>query len=159
MTGMPTVISEFSDLARIHGFPLLDFESGIATKLPPTYLNRDYAILVPQVDARTGLTRAGIRSVEHRVPLGTSIEFNDVATPGIVDLSNLTGSFIPFHRTTAARDAAGDTRPSLEELYGTQQGYVAAVTAAANDLVAQRLLLRRDADAPIARAVANPVLP
>ena len=57
------------------------------------------------------------------------------------------------------RLAAGDTRPSLEERYVDQAGYVAAVTAAANDLTAQRLLLQRDADAIIARAIANPVLP
>jgi hypothetical protein len=167
VNGTPTAVPQFQYLARYNGFPLLDFgpdyrpqdESGIASVLPPAYLNKDYAILVPQVDASTGLTLAGVHSVEARVPLGTSIEFNYVATPGIVDLSNLTGSFIPFHKTTAAKLAAGDTRPSLEELYGTQAGYVAAVTAAANDLVAQRLLLPQDAQAIIARANANPVLP
>ena len=36
---------------------------------------------------------------------------------------------------------------------------VTAVTTAANDLVARRFLLRADADAAIAAAVANPVLP
>jgi hypothetical protein len=165
--GTPVPIPEFSYLARVNGFPLLDFgpnyrhedESGIADRLPPAYLNQDYAILVPQVDPQTGLTLAGIRSVEARAPLGTSMEFNYVATPGILDLSNLTGSYIPFHATTAARDAAGDTRPSLEQLYGTQAGYVAAVTAAANELVAHRFLLQRDADAIVARAIATPVLP
>lgn len=167
VAGTPTAVPDFQYLARHNGFPLLDFgpdyrpqdESGIATILPPAYLNRDYAILVPQVEPTTGLTLAGIRSVESRVPLGTSLEFNYVATPGIVDLSNLTGAFIPFHQTQAARLAAGDERPSLEELYGDQAGYVAAVTAAAQELVAQRLLLQQDADAIVARAVANPVLP
>lgn len=162
-----TAIPDFQYLARYNGYSLLDFgpqyrrqdESGIATILPPTNLNHDYAILVPQVDASTGIPRAGIRSVEARVPVGTSIEFNYVATPGIVDLSNLTGAFIPFHKTDAARIAAGDGRPSLESLYGNQAGYVAAVTSAANDLVAQRFLLQRDADAIIARATANPILP
>ncbi|MDT6963639.1 alpha/beta hydrolase domain-containing protein [Cupriavidus sp. SZY C1] len=165
--GVSTPIPDFQYLARYNGYALLDFgpqyrredESGIATILPPANLNRDYAILVPQVDATTGIPRAGIRSVEARAPLGTSIEFNYVATPGIVDLSNLTGAFIPFHKTEAARITAGDGRPSLESLYTNQAGYVAAVTAAASDLVAQRLLLQRDADAIVARAVANPVLP
>lgn len=167
VAGTPTAIPTFNYLARYNGFSLLDFgpqyvpqdESGIATLLPPRAVGKDYAILVPQVDAQTGLTRAGIRSVEARAPLGTSIEFNYVATPGITDLSNLTGSFIPFHKTRAARLAAGDARPSLEELYGDQAGYVAAVTQAANDLVGQRLLLRRDADAVIAKAQATTVLP
>jgi hypothetical protein len=165
--GVQTPIPDFSYRGLHNNFPLFDFgpqyipqdEAGIATVLPPRNLGRDYAILVPQVDASTGLTRAGIRSVEARAPLGTSIEFNYVATPGITDLANLTGSFIPFHKTRAARLAAGDARPSLEELYGTQDGYVAAVTQAANDLVAQRLLLQRDADLQIARAKAAAVLP
>ena len=122
-------------------------------------MGKDYAILVPQVDPGTGLTRAGIRSVDVQAPLGTSLEFNYVATPGIVDLVNLTGSFIPFHKTEAARTAAGDTRPSIESLYGTQAGYLSAVTSAANSLVAQRFLLQRDADRRIQRAQANPVLP
>lgn len=165
--GTATAIPDFNYLARYNGFPLFDFgpqyipqdESGIATLLPPYYTGRDYAILVPQVDAGTGLTRAGIRSVEAQAPLGTSIEFNYVATPGIVDLSNLTGSFIPFHKTEAARLAAGDARPSLEALYGTQAGYVAAVTAAADRLVAQRLLLPRDAELRKQQAAATVVLP
>ncbi|PZP94760.1 MAG: hypothetical protein DI587_24640 [Variovorax paradoxus] len=167
VSGTATAIPDFNYLARYNGFALFDFgpqyipqdESGIATLLPPYDTGRDYAILVPQVDPTTGLTRAGIKSVEARAPLGTSIEFNYVATPGIVDLSNLTGSFIPFHTTEAARIAAGDTRPSLESLYGTQAGYVAAVTTAASQLVAERLLLQRDADLRIQQAVATPVLP
>lgn len=167
VAGTPTAIPEFNYLARYNGFSLLDFgpqyvpqdESGIATVLPPTDLGKEYAILVPQVDVQTGLTRAGIRSVEARVPLGTSMEFNYVATPGIIDLSNLAGSYIPFHKTLAARLAAGDARPSLEELYGDQAGYVAAVTKAADDLVRERLLLRGDADAIVAKAKATVILP
>ncbi|KAF1019327.1 MAG: hypothetical protein GAK30_03170 [Paracidovorax wautersii] len=165
--GTTTAIPAFNYLARYNGFSLLDFgpqfiaqdESGIATELPPKTAGRDYAILVPQVDPTTGLTRAGIHAVEAQAPLGTSIEFNYVAQPGIVDLANLTGSFIPFHQTRAQRLAAGDGRPSLEELYGDQQGYVDAVTRAADRLVAQRFLLQRDADVEIARARATVVLP
>lgn len=165
--GVQTAIPDFSYRGLYNNFPLFDFgsqylpqdESGIATVLPPRNLGRDYAIMVPQVDASTGLTRAGIRSVEARAPLGSSIEFNYVATPGVVDLSNLAGSYIPFHKTRAARLAAGDTRISLDELYGNQAGYVTAVTEAANTLVAQRLLLQRDADLQIARAKATAVLP
>lgn len=165
--GTPTPIPEFRYLARHNGFKLLDFgpryvhedESGIADRLPPHYTGRDYAILVPQVDPTTGLTLAGIRSVAARVPTGTSLEFNYVANPAIVDLVNLSGAYIPFHKTEAARIAAGDTRPSLESLYGTQDGYVAAVRAAAQALVAERFLLQRDADRIIQNAINNPILP
>jgi hypothetical protein len=165
--GTPTPIPEFRYLARYNGFSLLDYgpqyrgedESGIASLLPPYYTGRDYAILVPQVDPQTGLTPSGIRSVAVRAPTGTSVEFNYVTNPLFEELVSLTGAYIPFHRTEAGRIAAGDTRPSLESLYGTQAGYVAAVTQAANQLVAERFLLRRDADRAIAAAVANPVLP
>ncbi len=160
-------VPDFRYRALFNEFTLLDYgstyrpqdESGIPAFLPPRRVGRDYAILVPQVDASTGLTRAGIRNVDVRAPLGTSLEFNYVATPGIVDLVNLTGSYIPFHTTEAARIAAGDGRPSLQSLYGSQAGYVAAVTTAANALVAERFLLRADADRRIQRARDTVVLP
>ena len=160
-------LPDFSYRGLYNDFVLLDFgplykpqdESGIATILPPANLGRSYAILVPNVDASTGLPTAGIRNVDVQAPLGTSIEFNYVATPGIVDLVNLTGSYIPFHKTEAARLAAGDARPSLQSLYGTQAGYVSAVTTAANALVSQGFLLRADADRRIARAQSTAVLP
>ena len=166
-SGVQTPIPAFNYLARYNNYSVLDFgpqfiaqdESGIATILPPINTGVDYAILVPQVDASTGLTRSGIRGVEVQAPLGTSIEFNYVATPGIIDLTSLTGSFIPFHKTEAARIAAGDTRPSLESLYGSQAGYVAAVTAASNNLVTQRFLLQRDANLRVQQAIAASVLP
>lgn len=167
VSGTPTAIPEFNYLARYNGYSVLDYgpdyrpqdESGIATKLPPAYTGKDYAILVPQVDPTTGLTRSGIRSVEARAPLGTSVEFNYVATPGILDLSGLSGAYLPFHVTDAARNAAGDARPSLESLYGNQAGYVGAVRTAAAQLVAERFLLQRDADRLIAQAMARRVLP
>jgi hypothetical protein len=167
VNGMPTPIPAFQYRSLFNSYSLLDFgplyrpqdESGIPTIVPPTVLGKDYAILVPQVDASTGLARAGIRAVDVQAPLGTSLEFNYVATPGITDLVSLSGSYIPFHKTEAARIAAGDTRPSLESLYGNQAAYVERVTAAANDLVKQRFLLPADAQRRIQAAVANPVLP
>lgn len=164
--GVQTPIPEFRYLGLHVGYSLLDFgpqyrpedESGIASILPPLNTGKRYAILVPQLDA-TGNTRSGIRGVEVQAPLGSNLEFNYVATPGITDLVNLSGAFIPFHKTEAARIAAGDTRPSLESLYGNQAGYVAAVTAAANRLVSQRFLLQRDADRIIGTATSTPILP
>ena len=55
---------------------------------------------------------------------------------------------MPFARTRAEREAAGDPRPSLEERYGTQEGYVCAVRRAADRLVRDRYLLPDDAAAP-----------
>ena len=166
VSGVATAIPDFSYRGWFNAYKVLDYgpqyvpqdESGIATQLPPL-VGADYAIMVPKVDASTGLTTSGIRGVEVQAPLGTSIEFNYVATPGLVDLTSLTGSYIPFHTTEAARVAAGDGRPSLESLYGNQAGYVSAVTAAANSLVAQRFLLQRDADLRIQQAASAAVLP
>ncbi|SEL74674.1 hypothetical protein SAMN05428989_2400 [Pseudoxanthomonas sp. GM95] len=165
--GTPTPIPAFNYLARVNRMTRLDFgpqynakdESGIATVLPPRDTGRLYAPRVPQVDPKTGIGIAGVHSVEALAPLGTSLEFDYVARPGIVDLSTLAGSFIPFHATEAARKAAGDTRPSLESLYGMQAGYVAAVRKAADKLVAQRLLLPRDAERLVNEAKARKVLP
>ena len=73
-----------------------------------------------------------------------------------------TGTLIPFAPTVAAR-LPGDPRLSLDERYGSHAGYVAAVTAAANTLAAQRLLLPADVQAYISAAqqpvnvVNNPV--
>ncbi|HEY0822092.1 MAG TPA: alpha/beta hydrolase domain-containing protein [Rhizobacter sp.] len=166
VAGTPTAIPDFSYRGWYNGYRVLDYgpqyvpedESGIATLLPPL-VGRDYAIMVPQVDAQTGLATSGIRGIEVQAPLGTSLEFNYVAAPGIVDLVSLTGSYIPFHTTEAARLAAGDMRTSLEALYVNQAGYVAAVTNAANALVAQRFLLQRDADLRIQQAASANVLP
>ena len=166
VNGVARPIPEFQYRGLYNEYALLDFgpqyrpedESGIVTLLPPKLLGKNYAILVPQLDAG-GNTIAGIRSVEVQAPLGTSLEFNYDATPGIVDLTLIWGAYIPFHKTEAARLAAGDSRPSLESLYGTQQGYVAGVRAAATRLVAQRFLLQRDADRLIQNAIDNPVLP
>jgi hypothetical protein len=165
--GTPTPIPAFDYLARVNRMTRLDFgpqynahdESGIATVLPPRETGKVYAPRVPQVDAQTGIGIAGVHSVEALAPLGTSLEFDYVARPGIVDLSMLSGSYIPFHATEASRKAAGDTRPSLESLYGTQEGYVEAVRKAAAGLVAERLLLERDAARLVREAQARKVLP
>ena len=114
---------------------------------------------MPQIDPSTGLAKVGIKAVDVQAPIGTSLEFNYVATPGVTDLVSLTGSYLPFHKTEAARIAAGDGRPSLESLYGSQVAYVARVTAAAEDLVRRRFLLQADANRRIQAAVANPILP
>jgi len=70
----------------------------------------------------------------------------------------LTGSYFPFATTTAERLLTGDPRPSLQERYGSHQGFVAAVEKAAQDLVKERFLLQVDADADISAAQASAVL-
>ena len=63
------------------------------------------------------------------IPAGTS------TAPSRSELADRDGSLIPFARTRAEREAAGDPRPSLEERYGSRDGYVAKVRAAAARLL------------------------
>jgi hypothetical protein len=97
--------------------------------------------------------------VLRQVPLGTYAGWNIVASgfdKGKICLLN--GSFIPFAKTRAERTAAGDPRRSLEERYGSHKAYVEAVQAAAEKAVAERFLLRADADRLIAEASASGIL-
>lgn len=139
------------------GFDHAD-ESGIVTE-PPLVLNgQDYAVLVPRVD-RDGNEIAGVPSTTRLAPLGTYTGWN-LRRLGFAEdeLCGLSGSFVPFAATRAERLAAGDPRPSLEERYRGHAGYVAAVGAAAERLVAERLLLPDDAARAIAAAEASDVL-
>ena len=72
-----------------------------------------------------------------------------VAGPGDVNYQGLpfhagqscpAGGMVPFAITKAQRIANNDPRLSLEERYGTHDGYVAAVTAAANNAACQGYL-------------------
>ena len=65
---------------------------------------------------------------------------------------------IPFARTAAERKESNDPRRSLEERYGTHEGYVAAVGKAAVRAVADGFLLTEDAYALIDAAQASKVL-
>jgi hypothetical protein len=134
-------------------------ESGIITIEPPQVVgNRQYTILVPQVDAN-GNDLGGVRSATLQAPLGTYTGWNlGRADRWPNHLCSLQGSYIPFARTQAERLAVGDPRSSLEERYGSHEGYVAAVRAATERLVAQRLLLPEDAARLISEAEASDVL-
>ena len=65
---------------------------------------------------------------------------------GAGTLFPLQGAVVPFAATRAERDASGDPRPSLAERYADSAAYVAAVRAAAAQMVAERLLLPQDAE-------------
>ena len=86
------------------------------------------------------------------VPFGTYRGNEHRAQPS--EFADRDGSLIPVARTRAEREAAGDPRPSLEERYGSREAYVAKVKAAAEALVAERLLLPADAAAYVRAAEA-----
>src|SRR5712692_2626019 len=137
--------------------PQFDVEDVSGILREPAVPGSRYTVLVPQVDA-DGNPVDGLRNTNVQVPLGTYTGWN-IRKAGFSegDSSDLTGGFIPFFKTKAQRLAAGDPRPSLEERYPTHAAYVNAVTAAANSLVSQRLLLSVDAASIIAAANAAAV--
>ena len=67
------------------------------------------------------------------------------------------GGYMPFWDTKANRPT-NDPRLSLEERYGTHDGYVCVVTAAANAAVQERFLLLSDAQTLITNATNSNVL-
>jgi hypothetical protein len=147
--------------------PLYDYDFGPAfgyrdlggavAKQPPV-IRQVFPSLVPRVDA-DGNETSGVPSVLHQAPLGTYLGWNVTAQGYFKGRQcGLNGAFVPFAATKAQRMASGDPRPSLEERYGTQDGYVAAVKRAADRNVRDRFLLPEDAARLIAEAQASNVL-
>ncbi|HXM80640.1 MAG TPA: alpha/beta hydrolase domain-containing protein [Burkholderiales bacterium] len=176
-------ISESIFLPDNFVFPVLDYNwgpqydhseaSGVPTNAPPP-IRHVIKTLVPRVDA-DGNELGGVPTVQRDAPLGTYLGWNITAGPGdpshgipadvgydgrpfhAGQVCNYVGGMVPFFKTKAQRLAAGDPRLSLEERYGTHDGYVKAVTAAANNAFNKGYLLAADRDALIAQAVASDV--
>lgn len=105
-----------------------------------------YPVLVGRTDADGNMVD-GVRHPTLAVPLGTHTGWN-LRRDGYAEGQQCagTGSYLPFEDTTSARRASGDPRPSFEERYADDAAYLAALSAAADELVEDRLLLRIDAD-------------
>ncbi|MCJ2033206.1 alpha/beta hydrolase domain-containing protein [Methylobacterium sp. J-068] len=111
-----------------------------------------YRPLVPRVDA-DGHERAGIRLPEIAAPVATHTGWNLYAEPFPAgELCDREGSRLPLAKGQAEREALGDPRPSLAERYPERGDRLAAVTRAADGLVADRLLLPEDAERLVAAA-------
>jgi hypothetical protein len=127
---------------------------GIISEFPPKAVpEQEYPLRVPQVDA-DGNTIAGLRYPDVDVPLGTYNGWS-LRKAGFAEDEQFwnTGSFVPFARTRAEREASGDPRPSIAERYADHAAYVDAVRQACRKRVEQRLMLQEDADLFIARAL------
>ncbi len=154
-TGLVTVRDRFNFGPQI--------DQGIQSVVPPTATGQVYPSFVSKVDA-DGNEVAGIRLPGVTAPVGTTAGWNlRSAAFGGNDGCESTGTLVPFAPDPTTRTSLGDPRPSLAERYVNHAGYVAAVTASANALAAQRLLLPADVQAYIAAAqqpvsvVGNPV--
>jgi hypothetical protein len=148
--------------------PVLDYDfgpsfnaadiSGVMTKVPPR-VRRVMPTYVPRVN-RDGNETVGVASVLYQAPLGTYLGWNVIRTGFFAGHGcGFQGGYVPFARTKADRLAKNDPRLSLEERYGTQEGYVCVVRRAVEQAVTERFLLPEDAQRLLAEATASTVLP
>ena len=147
--------------------PLIDYDwgpdfdyvdgSGVPLRMPPS-VKRVIRMTAPAVDA-DGNELGGVAVVLHDAPLGTYLGWN-VTAGGFHrgKICAFAGGMVPFAQTRAARLARSDPRLSLEERYGTHDGYVRAVHAAAAKAVSSGFLLAADATRLIDQAAASDVL-
>jgi hypothetical protein len=122
-------------------------EIGIITDWtrPDFEMTKLYRALVPQVDA-DGNEMAGVLLPDIAVPLATYTGWNLYREPFPEgELCDRDGTYAPFARTRAEREARGDPRPSLEERYGSHAAYVRRYDEAVEQLLRDRLLLPEDA--------------
>jgi len=110
-----------------------------------------YPLLVPRTDA-DGHAIDAIRLPEIEAPRATYTGWN-LRRPGFSpgELCGLAGGAVPL----PASAASGDPRLPLDARYPGPDDYRLAVQRAAERLVAERLLLREDADAAVAAARAG----
>ena len=134
------------------GFNLPDMTG--AMDITPPRIVKVIPQLVPRIDA-DGNEMDGIRSPLLAAPLGSYVGWN-IAAAGFEKgrYCGNTGGYIPFAATKAERLARGDPRPSLEERYSSHAAYVAKVKTQADALVAQRYMLKADAERVVAEAQA-----
>jgi hypothetical protein len=133
-------------------------QSGVMTNVVPPIKQ-----IVPTPAAKVdedGNEIAGVKSVLLQAPLGTYTSWNPFSSgPQRGNVGGLAAGYIPFAMTEAERIANKDPRRSIEERYGSQEGYDCVVRHAARQEVRKRLLLQEDADRLIAQAAASNVLP
>jgi hypothetical protein len=140
-------------------FPVFDYDwgpqydhydaTGNPTNVPPP-IKHVIKMMVPKVDS-DGNELGGVPTVLRDAPLGTYLGWNITSGPADAaydgrpfhagQVCNYVGGMVPFAKTRAQRLAANDPRPSLEERYGTHDGYVAAVIKAADNAACQGYLL------------------
>jgi hypothetical protein len=119
--------------------------SGVITIEPPKQGVQSYGILAPQADA-DGMDLGGVRSVYQRVPIASLMAWNVGRAGRFEDgFCIFQGGYVPFAKSKAEREQAGDPRPSVEERYPTKEAYVVAMRRATEALVKERTLLPADA--------------
>jgi hypothetical protein len=134
--------------------------SGIPSLAPPR-IKQVLTMYAPKVNA-DGNELGGVPVVLLDAPLGTYLGWNVTAAGEKPfhqnEICNYVGGMVPFARTQAQRLAQSDSRLSLEERYGSHEGYVKAVRQAADRAVKEGFLLPVDAAGLIEAAQKSQVL-
>ncbi len=148
-----------------NGLPIYDFGPGFrdadlsgAISRQPPLVRGTVPMLVPRTNG-DGNEAGGVPLVLNQAPLGSYLGWNVTASGYQKGRAcGFSGGMIPFARTKAERLETGDPRLSMEERYGTHDGYVTQVRAAVKRLVEMRLLLEEDAERFVREADASQVL-
>jgi hypothetical protein len=125
---------------------------GIIANEPPR-IGKPFPVMAPQVD-QDGIDLGGIRMPEVAAPLATYTGWNprDPQTGAPDQLVDFAGSYIPFTKTKAERERAGDPRLSIEERYTSRDHYLSLVKEAGSKLVKDGYLLAEDLPSLVERA-------
>jgi Alpha/beta hydrolase domain len=121
----------------------------IADLIPPR-ATTPFETLVPKPNS-DGLDQGGVELPELMAPLGTRVGFNtrNTATGFPSATARWDGSFVPFARDEAEREATGDPRPSLASRYASHDDYEAKLRAAAQRVAASGFLRTEEIDAVV----------
>jgi hypothetical protein len=165
LPGLRATVPERDFIMPVHDydwgpdFNVMD-ASGVPSLAPPR-IKQVLSMLAPKVDA-DGNERGGVPVVLLDAPLGTYLGWNVTADGDKPfhknEICNYVGGMVPFARTAQERQANQDVRPSLQERYGSHEGYVQAVRKAADRAMKEGFLLPEDAQALIQAADASAVL-
>jgi len=112
---------------------------------PPKQSNAAYGVLVPAFGP-DGNELGCLNLPTLAVPVATYTPWNlrSAAIGAEGELLGLQGGYIPFAKTKADREQAGDPRPALLERYRDYGDYQNKLNAAAEKLAAERYLLEED---------------
>jgi len=133
-----------------------DFDRGYVSVFPPQPVpGQEYPIQVSSVDP-DGNDVPGLRYPDIEVPVGTLTPWA-LRRAGFAegDLLWNCGSFIPFARTRAEREANKDPRPSIEERYADHDDYVSKIAAVCKQRIAECLMLEEDMERYVEAAKAK----